>query len=144
MTADLVDSLTRAGVRCFEAAGELSARPVGDGAIVGFADVEVPVDRVWVATGSTPDLRADPVLARLAADGAPHVDGWPVIDDRLQWRDGLVVVGALAALTLGPAAGNLGGARAAAELLAAHGPVVSAPSRVGRRSSGSAEPNGRR
>ncbi|MEM9037856.1 MAG: hypothetical protein AAGD18_24930 [Actinomycetota bacterium] len=124
MTADLVDALSWASVRWFDAAGEVSARPDGDRAIVGFAGAEIPVDRVWVATGSVPDLRADPVLARLALDGAPHVDGWPVLDEHLEWSRGVRVIGALAALTLGPAAGNLGGARAAAELLAPHAPAV--------------------
>ena len=36
-------------------------------------------------------------------------------------RDGSYVVGALAALTLGPAAGNLGGARVAADILVNRG-----------------------
>ncbi|MEO1065288.1 MAG: hypothetical protein AAFZ07_28055 [Actinomycetota bacterium] len=141
MTADLVDALGRASVQCLDAAGELSARRDGRGAIVRLAGVDLPVDRVWVATGSTPDLRADPVLARLAAAGAPHVDGWPVLDDRLRWRDGLVVIGALAALTLGPAAGNLGGARAAAELLAPHGPLGPARGPALPVSAGSVRPN---
>ncbi len=45
--------------------------------------------------------------------------------DRLQWQDDLVIVGALAALKLGPAAGNLGGAcAAAAELLVPYAPIV--------------------
>lgn len=124
MTAELDDALGAAAVWRLDDVGELSARPEGDGAAVGFAGAEVHVDRVWVATGSTPDLRADPVLAALAADGAPHIDGWPILDHGLQWRAGLVVIGGLAALTLGPAAGNLGGARAAAELLAAAAPGV--------------------
>ncbi|MEM7272244.1 MAG: hypothetical protein AAF547_04105 [Actinomycetota bacterium] len=127
MNAELADALHRSSVRWLTDAGELTARPDGDGVVVGFAGAEVPADLVWLATGSRPDLRADPVLAERAAAGAPHVDGWPILDDRLQWEDGLVIVGALAALTLGPAAGNLGGARAAAELLAADLPPVSAP-----------------
>ncbi|MEM9561730.1 MAG: FAD-dependent oxidoreductase [Actinomycetota bacterium] len=124
MTADLAKSLADASVRWFSDAGDLSAWPDGDGAVVGFGGAEVRVDRVWVATGSCPDVRAEPVLARRAADGAPHVDGWPILDDRLHWEDGLVILGALAALTLGPAAGNLGGARAAAELLAPQAPAT--------------------
>ena len=64
-----------------------------------------------------PRLRAAPASLR-SLQGAPHVDGWPVLDAQLQWCDGLSIVGALAALTLGPAAGNLGGARAAADALA--------------------------
>lgn len=124
MTADLVGELARTSVRRFESAGTLSARRDGHQAIVGFAGAEVVVDQVWVATGSTPDLRADPVLRRLAVGGAPHVDGWPILDAGLEWCDDLIVVGALAALTLGPAAGNLGGARAAADLLADRAPRV--------------------
>lgn len=122
MTADLDRALSDAGVCRLSDAGELAAWPEGDGVKVGFAGVECDVDVVWVATGSTPDLRIDPALARLADAGAAHVGGWPILDDNLQWGDGLFVVGALAALTLGPAAGNLGGARAAAEILEAHSP----------------------
>ncbi|MFT3854528.1 MAG: hypothetical protein QM733_17580 [Ilumatobacteraceae bacterium] len=119
MTADLVEALDHSSVERLGRAGELTARPDGPGAVVRIAGAELAVDRVWVATGSAPDLRADPALAQLAIDGAPHVDGWPVLDENLQWIDGLYVAGALAALTLGPAAGNLGGARFAADRLAA-------------------------
>lgn len=122
MTADLVEELERSTVQWLDGAEDLTARPDGDGAVVEFAGATLSVDRVWCATGSVPDLRVDPTLDRLAVDGAPHVDGWPVLDDRLQWLDGLHVIGALAALTLGPAAGNLGGARAAADRLADVGP----------------------
>ncbi len=120
MTSDLVDGLRGSSVRWCAGVGELAARPDGDGdgATVRFAEVSLDVDRVWVATGSVPDLRADRALASLAAGGAPHVDGWPVLNEQLEWVDGLFVIGALAALTLGPAAGNLGGARTAAECLA--------------------------
>ena len=122
MTADLVEELERSTVQCLEGSDDVTARSHEDGAVVEFAGATLSVDRVWCATGSVPDLRVDPALHRLAVDGAPHVDGWPVLDDRLEWLDGLHVVGALAALTLGPAAGNLGGARAAADRLADHGP----------------------
>lgn len=117
MTADLADALGSSAVRWCPGAGELFAEPSGDEVRVGFAGLECSVDRCWAATGTVPDLRVDPALARLADAGLPHVDGWPVVNDRLEWSDGCVVVGALASLELGPAAGNLGGARAAAELL---------------------------
>ncbi|MEO1057951.1 MAG: FAD-dependent oxidoreductase [Actinomycetota bacterium] len=122
MTPDLNDALADASVRQMCSAGDIAATDDGDAAVVRVAGVELPVDRVWVATGSTPDLRVEPVLAKRAAFGAPHVNGWPILDDRLRWEPGFAVVGALAALTIGPSAGNLGGARAAAELLADHPP----------------------
>ena len=123
MTSDLDLELRRSRVARVVGAGEVTARTDPDrGPVVGFASVECEVDRVWAATGSVPDLRVAPALAGLAASGAPHIDGWPVLDDTLQWRDGFYVIGALAALTLGPAAGNLGGARAAADVLANRGP----------------------
>ncbi|MFV0307731.1 MAG: hypothetical protein ACK5OX_08310 [Desertimonas sp.] len=122
MTSDLVATLERASIPRLTATDGLRARSKGDGAIVEIGEVVLDVDEVWVATGSVPDLRADPALSRRAADGASHADGWPILDGRLRWLDGLSVVGALAALTLGPAAGNLGGARAAAETLAGQRP----------------------
>ncbi|MEM9466252.1 MAG: hypothetical protein AAGA90_12830 [Actinomycetota bacterium] len=129
MTADLERALRRLQVSRVCDAGPLSAWTDERGAVVGFAGVECPVDRVWVATGARPDLRAAPALAAIAHDGEPHVDGWPVLDEALAWCPGLHVIGGLAALQLGPAAGNLGGARAAADLLAARAPVV--PATVG-------------
>lgn len=126
MTADLDIELQRARVTRFADAGDITARPHGAGAVAGFAGIECMVDRVWSATGSVPDLRSAPALAALADRGAPHVNGWPVLDGALRWGDGLFVAGALAALTLGPAAGNLGGARAAADLLAGVVPISAA------------------
>ncbi|MEM7286060.1 MAG: hypothetical protein AAF480_06890 [Actinomycetota bacterium] len=122
MTDDLAHALALASVCRLDDAGDMTIRPTATGATVGFAGIECDVDLVWSATGSVPDLRAAPALAALAAGGAPHVDGWPVLSDTLEWLDGLFVVGALAALTLGPAAGNLAGARAAADVLAGCGP----------------------
>lgn len=122
MTPDLHHALAHASVRQMCSAGEISASGNDDGAIVRVADVELHVDMVWVATGTTPDLHVDPVLATRAAHGAPHLSGWPILDERLHWEPGLAVVGALAALTIGPSAGNLGGARAAADILGDHAP----------------------
>ena len=47
--------------------------------------------------------------------------GYPAIDQRLQWAEGLYVTGALAELELGPVARNIAGARHAAERLLAAG-----------------------
>ncbi|MEM7341592.1 MAG: hypothetical protein AAF467_23290 [Actinomycetota bacterium] len=122
MTSDLRDALRAAAVTQLNDAGAVAAWSSEHGPTVGLAGVECHVDHVWCATGTVPDLRADPALAQLAAGGAPHVAGWPILTDDLEWLDGFHVVGALAALTIGPAAGNLGGARAAADILADRAP----------------------
>lgn len=124
ITADLDSQLCLERVQRISTAGDLSAWNDSNDVIVGFAGIECRVDQVWSATGSCADLRVDPALALFAEQGAPHVDGWPVLDKNLDWGNGLAFVGGLAALTLGPAAGNLGGARAAAEILASRGPRV--------------------
>lgn len=74
-------------------------------------------DAVWLATGHTHDLRADPLTAGLLSRvPVPVVDGLPVLDDDLEWGGAAVhVTGPLAALHVGPAARNLAGARIAAE-----------------------------
>ncbi|MEM8708393.1 MAG: FAD-dependent oxidoreductase [Actinomycetota bacterium] len=74
----------------------------------------VEADGIWLATGTTPDLRAlralEPVLPDIAT-----VDGLPVPDDGLRiGRHPIHVMGRLAMLRLGPASGNLWGARVAA------------------------------
>lgn len=122
MTADLDAALQASSVCRLHGVGDIEIRPSGSGAVVVVPGLELAVDRVVLATGWQPDLRADAALRTIAEDGAPHVDGLPVLDQHLQWVDDFHVVGALAALTIGPAAGNLGGARAAADALADHAP----------------------
>lgn len=74
----------------------------------------VRADRIWLATGTTPDVGALRCLTDLVAD-APVIGGVPLVDDRLQLGPHPVhVMGRLAMLTLGPAAGNLWGAQRAA------------------------------
>jgi glycine/D-amino acid oxidase-like deaminating enzyme len=83
----------------------------------------VHVDRVWLATGTRPDVDACHLTATLAqqADDVRIVDGWPVLDQDLCWPGTNVhVLGRLAMLSLGPAAGNLWGARMGAAKVAAH------------------------
>ena len=71
-------------------------------------------DRVWLATGTTPDIDAFRYLANLAPD-VPAVHGVPITDDGLRLGPHPVhVMGRMATLTLGPAAGNLWGAQRAA------------------------------
>ena len=74
----------------------------------------VEAERLWLATGTTPDISALRCLEPLLPDIA-IIDDLPVPDDDL--RIGLhpvYVMGRLATLTLGPAAGNLWGSRQAA------------------------------
>ena len=71
-------------------------------------------DRVWLATGTNPDIGMSRCLADLAAD-APAIDGLPITDESLRLGPHPVhVMGRLATLALGPAAGNLWGAQRAA------------------------------
>lgn len=69
-------------------------------------------DRCWLATGTRPDVRSDDALAGFVDE---HVDGVPVVDPKLRVSGTeLFVTGRLATIELGPAAGNLWGARMAA------------------------------
>lgn len=77
----------------------------------------LPAEHVWLATGHTFDVRADPLTAGLLREvSVPVVDGLPVLGDDLSWADVPVhLSGGLAALGVGVAARNLAGARIAAE-----------------------------
>ncbi|MBM3692973.1 MAG: lysine N(6)-hydroxylase/L-ornithine N(5)-oxygenase family protein [Actinobacteria bacterium] len=84
------------------------------------AAVSVSVDEVWLATGSEPTIDAAGFLGAMQADAdAPVEDGLPILDHELRWPGtGIHVAGALAMLELGPAAGNLWGARRAGARIA--------------------------
>ncbi len=76
------------------------------------ADRTIAASRCWLATGTRPDALADDALAGVVGD---HVDGVPVVDRDLRVGESDVfVTGRLATIELGPAAGNLWGARMAA------------------------------
>jgi cation diffusion facilitator CzcD-associated flavoprotein CzcO len=79
-------------------------------------------DRVWLATGTRPDVTADRVTAGLQATHPTQlVDGWPILDAHLRWPGTDVhLLGRLAMPAIGPAAGNLWGARIGAARIAAH------------------------
>ncbi len=110
------DQMDHGRVVIHEGAEILGAAPTPDGYCLGLATGEsISAHRVWLATGTTPDLGAlrclEPLLPDVAAIG-----GLPVTDDDL--RVGVhpvYVMGRLATHTLGPAAGNLWGARQAAQ-----------------------------
>ncbi|MEM9711675.1 MAG: FAD-dependent oxidoreductase [Actinomycetota bacterium] len=76
--------------------------------------VDIDADRVWLATGTVPHLGALRCLGDLAADMG-QIDGIPVTDELLRAGPHPVyVMGRLATVQLGPAAGNLWGAQRAA------------------------------
>jgi hypothetical protein len=80
-----------------------------------------PMDYIYFATGVETDFRTLPYLqSMLASHPIDGHGGFPCLNDDLAWKNGvpLFVTGRLAALKLGPAAPNLGGARLAAERIA--------------------------
>ena len=78
--------------------------------------------KIILATGSQLDCETIPLLRDTAKRLAlPVVSCLPAVDDSLRWGDeDIFVVGALAQLQVGPDAGNLTGARRAAEICAAN------------------------
>ena len=109
------DQLEHDLVTIHEEAEVVGAAPETHGCRLGLANGEsITAHRVWLATGTTPDLGALRCLEPLLPDIAT-IGGLPVTDDDL--RVGLHpvhVAGRMAIHTLGPAAGNLWGARQAA------------------------------
>jgi len=79
----------------------------------------VTADHLWLATGSSPCVTASPPLDRLCRTlDTERFAGRPVLDTSLRLSGSVVhVMGRLAQLQLGPAAGNLAGARRGAELV---------------------------
>ena len=77
-----------------------------------------PIDFIYYATGMKADI-ADLPCARSMREEfpIPECAGLPCLTDDLKWREGvpMFVTGRLAGLRLGPASGNLIGARIGAE-----------------------------
>ncbi|MGD1901214.1 MAG: FAD/NAD(P)-binding protein [Geitlerinemataceae cyanobacterium] len=76
-----------------------------------------PIDRIWLATGTTLDIDRWSLLDDIRAEyPVPTIDGLPVLDDRLRWPGcNLFVMGGAAALQLGPVARNLYGGKLASQ-----------------------------
>ena len=73
-----------------------------------------PFDRVWLATGGAPGVAGSPLFAGLLrARPVEVVGGYPRLHPSLRWEldTPIYVVGACAALALGPDALNLAGTR---------------------------------
>lgn len=98
-----------------------SARWTGDHWQVAVADRTLEVDRIWLATGTTQSVAAEPLLRRLKVTGLAEVaEGLPMLDHACRWPGTqLHVMGGLASLQIGPFARNLIGARMAAERIVA-------------------------
>jgi len=80
-----------------------------------------PMDYICFATGIQSDFTTLPYLQNMLKDyPIKGVGGYPCLNEDLMWADDvpLFVAGRLAALRLGPAAANIGGARVGAERIA--------------------------
>lgn len=99
--------------------GEVAA--TADGGLRLADGRTLEVDDVVLATGFGADLPGGELVQQ--AIGSLRLpladDGWPRLQPDLQWRPGLFAGGRLAELELGPAAGNIAGARMAGRRLAA-------------------------
>lgn len=79
------------------------------------------IDYIYFATGIQSDFTKLPYLQNILKDyPIKGLGGFPCLNEDLMWRDDvpLFVAGRLAALRLGPAAPNIGGARVGAERIA--------------------------
>jgi len=78
-------------------------------------------DYIWAATGREADITSEPIFKNLLQKFPIQiVRGLPVLDNDLKWsRDcDAFIMGAYAALQLGPDAENISGARAGSEKIA--------------------------
>ena len=77
----------------------------------------LPIDRIWLSTGSLINVDNWSLLSDLRATyPLPNVHGLPILDPHLRWPGcNLFVMGGAAALQLGPVARNLYGARLASD-----------------------------
>jgi len=82
--------------------------------------MELSCDRVWLATGTKLDLKAEPLLVEIMEKYPTEVvAGFPVLEPCLRWKGcELFLMGGLAALQVGPTARNISGARMASDRIA--------------------------
>jgi hypothetical protein len=85
--------------------------------IVCTDGMELTCDRLWLATGTRFDAKAEPLLNQVMQQyPQPLVNGFPILDEHLRWHGcELFVMGGLAALRVGPTARNISGARMASD-----------------------------
>jgi cation diffusion facilitator CzcD-associated flavoprotein CzcO len=118
-----IETCVEAGsLRLLERRGITDATTSAGGVTVGLdGEPARTYDEVWLSTGSSVDVAADPLCAPLVQRRAtPVVGGLPELDADLSWPGTRVhLTGFAAALRLGPTAGNLVGHRRAALRIAA-------------------------
>ena len=81
-----------------------------------------PIDRIWLATGTSLEIEAQPLLENILHQyPIETIDGLPVLDENLRWPGcELFLMGPWAALQVGPVARNLfGGKLASARIVPA-------------------------
>lgn len=85
--------------------------------IVCTDGMELTCDRLWLATGTRFDAKAEPLLHQVMQQyPQPLVNGFPILDEHLRWHGcELFIMGGLAALRVGPTARNISGARMASD-----------------------------
>lgn len=94
--------------------------PTGAAVVTLSDEAVIDADHLWLATGTVARIDALRCLSDLAQD-VPIIDGLPVTNEALQLGPHPVhVMGRLATLTMGPAAGNLWGAQRAANRITRH------------------------
>lgn len=79
-------------------------------------DTQVTVKALWLATGSEVDIENEQILRKVLENKPVNVvSGYPCLQQDLRWTSGwdLYMIGAYAALQIGPDAVNLSGARRA-------------------------------
>lgn len=94
--------------------GEVNHATAGDALTLHLTDgTPLNADHVLLATGFESRRPGGAWLdATIANNGLPVAEcGYPIVDKRLCWHDGLYVAGRLAELEIGPVAGNIIGSR---------------------------------
>ncbi|MBT9313194.1 SidA/IucD/PvdA family monooxygenase [Leptothoe kymatousa] len=77
----------------------------------------LPIDRIWLATGSTLNINHWPLLSAVREQyPLTDVEGLPILDQHLRWPGcNLFIMGGAAALRVGPVARNLFGGKLACD-----------------------------
>jgi cation diffusion facilitator CzcD-associated flavoprotein CzcO len=117
----LAERVRRGSLEILDGARVVTGTPDGAGFLLVLGDERrIHADRLWLATGATPTVETSLLRELTTAHATEIHDGLPRLTADLRWPGTPVhLCGSLAALELGPAAGNLWGARAAARRIAA-------------------------
>jgi len=105
---------------CLESAEDESSTDGRPHLLVEIGSNSLRFDGVIVACGVQPDCSNSPVFQNLLQriDSSKVFKGFPIVSEDLEWFPNIFVVGGMAALNLGPDAGNLMGARRGATIIA--------------------------